>query len=95
VGLVDRDDRKLMPTDTKQGNAVVLYLNGWTALLVHDRTVDDRPNSKSAFLFPAELDFDAALAEAERLFPFIVKRVGPITSAHHATPVSERPQGQR
>lgn len=71
---------KLTPEDNRaQGAGALHHKSGWTALAVNDYTVDSRGNSKSVFCFRQLLDFDAALSEAEHVFPSIVKRVGTIT----------------
>lgn len=73
-------DGKLTPKATRaQGDAALHYKDGWTAVAIHDYTVDKRPGSNSVFLFPAELDFDQALATATEHFPTIVARIGLVT----------------
>lgn len=68
---------KLPPQASKaQGDAAVHHKDGWTALAIHDYTVDSRGNSKSVFCFPEVLGFDDAWAAAREHFPTIATRVG-------------------
>lgn len=68
-------------TDRRQGAAALHHMEGWTALAVHDYTVDDRPGSKSVFCFDGDLDFAEALDEAMLHFPKILSRVGKVYEA--------------
>lgn len=63
----------------RQGAAALHHKDGWTALAVHDYSVDRRPGSKSVFCFPVVLTFEEALYEAGRTFSEIIARVGQIT----------------
>ena len=81
---------RLPPNSNRQGAALLHHLDGWTALAVDDYTIDNRPNSKSVFCFPAVLNLDEALAAAAEHFPKIVKRIGPI-AALAAPTVEEKP----
>lgn len=62
-----------------QGTARLFTKDGWTALVVADRTVDSRGGSHSTFLFHDTLTFDEAVALVAEHFPRIAARVGPIT----------------
>jgi hypothetical protein len=74
------DSGKLMPQTTRaQGAARVHHLDGWTALALHDYTVDGRGNSKSVFLLPGTLDFAAAADKSAEFFPEVCARLGAIT----------------
>lgn len=70
---------KLTPTaDKTQGAAAIHHKDGWTALAVHDYTVDSRGNSKSVFCFNADLSADELLFSVVEFFPKIEARVGEI-----------------
>jgi len=62
-----------------QGAAALHHKDGWTALAVHDFTVDSRGGSNSVFFFNDTLDFDEAVAAATGHFPEVVARIGPMT----------------
>lgn len=75
-------DGDLTPKSTQQQSyAAIHYLDGWTALSMHDYTVDSRRNSNAAFLFPQIVDFEEALALAREHFPNMFDRLSPITLA--------------
>jgi hypothetical protein len=63
----------------QQGAAAVHHKDGWTALAVHDYTVDSRPGSKSVFCFAADLALDELLFSVGEFFDAIQQRVGEIT----------------
>jgi hypothetical protein len=80
-------DGKLTPPSHRQSEAALHHREGWTALAVHDYTVDSRPGSNIAFLFDATLDFDRAVKAARAEFPQVVERVeaaAPITEEARA-----------
>jgi hypothetical protein len=59
-----------------QGQSALWQKGGWTALAVHDYTVDHRGNSKSVFCFPELIaTIDAAWQRARETFPEIVARL--------------------
>lgn len=65
----------------QQGKAAIHHKDGWTALAIHDFTVDSRPNSNSVFLFKDALDFQGIVLAAREAFPKIMRRIegaGPI-----------------
>jgi hypothetical protein len=73
------DGRLTPPATTTQGAAALHHCGGWTALAIHDYSVDRRPGSNSVFLFYATLAFDEAVAAAREAFPDVVSRIGVIT----------------
>jgi hypothetical protein len=80
----------LTPTTTNQQGAAALHHRaGWTALAVHDYTVDRRGNSKSVFCFKGELTFEQAVGKAHQLFPGVMARLAgggifdPARVCHH------------
>lgn len=72
-------DGRLTPRSGGQGRAALHRKGGWTALAVHDFTVDSRPGSNTVFFFHAELDPDEALFSVIEHFPSIERRIGEIT----------------
>lgn len=66
-------------TTRAQGAALIHHVDGWTVLDIHDRTVDSRGNSHSAFVFHGEVSLSAMLKLARRDWPDILDRIGPIT----------------
>lgn len=68
-------DGQLTPRSMGQSAAALHHQAGWTALAMWDYTVDRRPGSNSAFLFPAELTFEHALDLVEEVFPIIYERI--------------------
>jgi hypothetical protein len=78
------DSKTLMAADTRQGAARCTIKDGWTALAIHDYTVDRRPGSRAVFAFRGELGFDLALGAARAHFRPVVDRLeaaGPIYNA--------------
>jgi len=72
-------DGKLTPRrDRGQGAAALHYRGDWTALAIHDYTVDHRGGSHSTFVMPGALSFEAMLAAAHHHFPSVVDRIGGI-----------------
>lgn len=67
-------DDKLRPRRGRQGECALHHLDGWTALAFVNYTDDQRPGSNSVFLLPGTLNFDEAVAEATRRFPYITER---------------------
>lgn len=64
---------------TQQGKAAIHYKDGWTAIAIHDFTVDSRPGSNSVFLFHAPgLDDTECLFSIGKFFPKIGARIGEI-----------------
>ena len=61
--------------DKTQGVAALRHKDGWTALAVHDYTIDHRGNSKSVFVFAEQLTYTEALMLARNLFPAICDRL--------------------
>lgn len=82
-------DSQLMPRSEVQGAALLHHMDGWTCLSMADRTGDTRGNSNANFIFEGTLDFEQAVAEATRLFPTLVARIGPITQS------TDAPKGRR
>lgn len=69
-------DGTLTPVGTtKQSKAALWHKSGWTALSMHDYSVDTRGNSNAAFLFHAVLDAEQVLALARQYWPTIVTRI--------------------
>lgn len=71
-------DGQLTPRSvTTQSAASVHHSGGWTALAVHDYTVDSRGNSNSVFFLNCgkPIPFAAALEAARAAFPSIVARI--------------------
>lgn len=68
------DSQSLHPN--AHGRARLTHLDGWTALGIGDRSVDERGGSHSTFAFPALLDFDQAVEAATRHFPEVMARIG-------------------
>lgn len=60
---------------TKHGAERLHILNGWTALVVADNSVDSRPNSKAAFIFNEILTIEKARELSKEIFPSIVARI--------------------
>jgi hypothetical protein len=87
-------DGTLTPTATTTARLAALHhKDGWTALSMHDYSVDSRPGSHSTFVFHADLDFDGALAAATEHFPAIVSRIGKITPLD--TPANVQREGSK
>lgn len=64
---------------THQGEAAIHHKDGWTALAIHDFTVDSRPGSNSVFFFRAPgLDDTECLFSIGQFFPKIGERIGRI-----------------
>lgn len=75
----ERVDGGLTPRRSAvQGTAALHHSDGWTALSIHDYTVDSRPGSHSTFLMPGMLTFVGMLSAAHHHFPTVVDRIGPI-----------------
>jgi hypothetical protein len=64
---------------SQQGKASIHHKDGWTALAVHDFTVDSRPGSNTVFFFHADLDQEEVLFSVVEHFPTINRRIGEIT----------------
>jgi hypothetical protein len=64
-----RDSRGRLEGKGKQGEASLHHLGGWTALAIHDFSVDSRPGSNSVFLIHDTLDLTQALAIAGKREP--------------------------
>lgn len=76
----ERVDGALTPTTTtKQGTARLHHKDGWTALAVHDYSVDRRPGSNSNFFIHADLDLDEMLFSIVEFWPEVAGRIGEIT----------------
>lgn len=58
-----------------QSRAALHHKDGWTALSMHDFSVDSRPNSNSNFFFDEILDAGAACAKAAFTFPEVWARI--------------------
>jgi hypothetical protein len=78
-------DGRLTPRDTQaQSRAALHHLKGWTALALHDYTVDTRGGSNAVFVMDSEVSFERALSYAAEWFPGVVERItaaAPITLA--------------
>jgi hypothetical protein len=81
-----RDCRGRLETKGVQGEAAIHYLDGWTALAIHDFTVDSRPGSNSVFLIHDTLDFTQACVAAHRFFPEVMARIGYLNLIEGAKP---------
>jgi hypothetical protein len=57
-----------------EGEAIVHYRDGWTALAFWDRSFDTRYGSNSVFLLPGIFTIDEAIVLAQKTFPTIWKR---------------------
>jgi hypothetical protein len=69
-------DGRLTPRDThKQSTAAIHHRDGWTAIGIHDYTVDTRGGANSVFVMDSDLSFDRALSYARESFPSIVERI--------------------
>jgi hypothetical protein len=69
-------DGWLTPSNTKkQSTAAVHHRDGWTAIGIHDYTVDKRGGANSVFVMDSDLSFDRALTYAREFFPAIVERI--------------------
>ncbi len=76
IGPWGQVDCKLTPRTTKEQSAAALhYLDGWTALAMHDYSVDDRGNSNSVFLINRILDFNEMIDSIKLYFPGILSRI--------------------
>lgn len=62
-----------------QGRAALHHLDGWTALAIHDFTIDSRPGSNTVLFFHALLDKEQALAAAHEHFPIVMRCIGQVT----------------
>lgn len=58
-----------------QGQTMMRFKGGWTALGFADRSVDSRPGSNSIFFFNSRLSFDEAVAEAKKRWPQVMGRI--------------------
>jgi hypothetical protein len=76
AGPFKRLDGTLTPRETtKQSAAAIHHRDGWTALAMHDYTVDHRGASNSAFVMDSDLSFEHAYAHALQAFPGVMKRI--------------------
>jgi hypothetical protein len=76
AGPFRRLDGTLTPRETtKQSTAAIHHRDGWTALGIHDYTVDSRGNSNSVFVMDSDLSFERAHAHASEAFPDVMKRI--------------------
>lgn len=70
-------DGKLTPIQTAQNTWALHWLEGWSALAMHDYTIDTRPGSNAVFLGPTPLaGRHDILAEAAEVYPDVVARLG-------------------
>lgn len=70
-----RVDGQLTPKGDREGECLIHYLDGWTAIAFVNRTDDSRPGSNSAFFFDQRLSFAEAVAEARKRFPEVMDRL--------------------
>lgn len=76
-------DAALTPkSSTAHGAAALHHQGGWTALAMHDYSVDTRGNSNSVFLFDALLTYQEACEEAMRAFPEVFERIRGFGAIH-------------
>lgn len=76
AGPWKRLDGTLTPRDTRaQSMACVHHMDGWTAIAMHDYTVDSRGGSNAVFVMDSEVSFDRALTNARLRFPKVVERI--------------------
>lgn len=76
AGPFRRLDGTLTPRDTTaQSAAAIHHRDGWTALALHDYTVDTRGASNSVFVMDADVSFDRALVYAAESFPDVMSRI--------------------
>jgi hypothetical protein len=76
VGPWGQVDGKLTPRDTnRQSTAVLHHLDGWTALAMHDYTVDKRGGSNAVFVMDSDLSFGQALTYIAEAMPAVVRRI--------------------
>jgi hypothetical protein len=69
---------------SKQGAAALHFVHGYTVLSFWDYTVDSRPQSNSTFFLPGRMNFDTALAEAQKRFPWVFARFKPTDAVFDA-----------
>ena len=75
-----QDGVSLLPRVVRQSSAALTHFSGWSALAMHDFTVDTRGNSKATFIVPERaLTAPEILALATEHFPDVVSRLGTIT----------------
>lgn len=76
AGPFRRLDGTLTPRDTtSQSAAAIHHRDGWTALAMHDYTVDSRGASNSVFVMDSDVSFESAWFYAQQSFPDVVKRI--------------------
>jgi hypothetical protein len=68
----------------KQGAAAIHFVHGCTVLSFWDYSVDSRPGSNSTFFIPGKHNFDSALAEAQKRFPWVFARMKPTDAVYDA-----------
>lgn len=72
----ERIDGALTPkSSARQSGAMLHQAEGWTALSMHDYSIDRRPGSNATFLLPGTLTFAEALDAARAAFPHVVERI--------------------
>lgn len=59
---------------TRDGEAFLAHINGWTIVSFNDSTVDRRPGSHSVFVVHGVKTFDDAITAARSVFPQVFKR---------------------
>lgn len=57
-----------------EGKATIVHWPKWTVVSFWDRSVDKRGGCNSAFVIPAVLSFDEAIAVAKERFPWVWSR---------------------
>ena len=57
-----------------EGQAVINYKDGWTALSFWDRSIDSRPGSNSNFLAEGIFNFDEMIKLTQEKFPSVWNR---------------------
>lgn len=85
---LDRHERNLLPfgeslLDTgllknvpqEQGLGTISVIRGWTIFSFWDRSVDDRPNSNSAIICHAVLDYCEIMRRYREQLPWLYERV--------------------
>lgn len=71
-------DDGLVPKFGGQDWAAIHHKDGWTAVSFRDYSVDTRPGSNGSFIADGEFTFEEMMKRAEREFPAVFKRIGPI-----------------
>lgn len=76
AGPFPRLDGRLTPRDdTRQSAAAIHHRDGWTALAMHDYTVDKRGGSNSVFVMDSDVSYEGALVYIAEAFPTVYGRI--------------------